>query len=44
MVLRFQSLEVERMRKMKGNRGLSFIYFYFYLFIYFFILYSSIRC
>jgi len=29
MVLRFQSLEVERTRKMKGNKGLFFIFLFF---------------
>jgi len=36
MVLRFQSLEVERTRKMKGNRGLVFFFF-------FYIIYSLLR-
>jgi len=36
MVLRFQSLEVERTRKMRGNRGL----FFFFLFSFFFFLFS----
>jgi len=40
MVLRFQSLEVERTRKMEGNRGLFssfFLFFIFYFFIYVFV-------
>jgi len=36
MVLRFQSLEVERTRKMEGNRELFF-------YIFFYIIYSLLR-
>jgi len=38
MVLRFQSLEVERTRKMERNRGL-----FFYFSFFFYIIYSLLR-
>jgi len=41
MVLRFQSLEVERTRKMERGRGLFFFSFFFLSFFY--VIYSLLR-